>query len=106
MRRLIEQIVYTAAAADLFRLGFPKNNVTNNNYYYYCARPAAKHSPQSTGRPLDGLKGTLSVLPHWSQVISKRWRSPPAPRPPPPKLARRASRQVLQRFGWLRFFSA
>jgi hypothetical protein len=73
----------------------------------YCARPAEKHSPQSTGRPEEGLKGTESVLPHWSQVISKRWRSPPAPRPPPPppKLARRASRHALQRFGWLRFLS-
>jgi hypothetical protein len=72
----------------------------------YCARLDEKHSPQSTGRPEEGLKGTESVLPHWSQVISKRWRSPPAPRPPPPpKLARRESRQALQRFGWLRFLS-
>jgi hypothetical protein len=28
------------------------------------ARLALKHSPHKTGRPLDGLKGTLSVLPH------------------------------------------
>lgn len=34
------------------------------------ARLAEKHSPQSTGLPAEGLKGTLSVLPHWSQVIS------------------------------------
>jgi hypothetical protein len=74
-------------------------------YYYYCARLAAKHSPHKTGLPLEGLKGTESVLPHWSQVISKRWRSPPAPLPLPPKFARRESRQALQRLGWLKFLS-
>jgi hypothetical protein len=45
------------------------------------------------------LKGTESVLPHWSHVISNRWRSPPDCALPPPKLARRASRHGLQRFG-------
>jgi hypothetical protein len=92
----VPEISYTESATILFAL---------NSADYACARLAAKHSPHSTGRPLEGLKGTESVLPHWSQVISKRWRSPPAPLPPPPKFARRASRQALQRFGWLRFLS-
>jgi len=30
----------------------------------WAARFALKHSPQSTGRPDEGLNGTLSVLPH------------------------------------------
>jgi hypothetical protein len=70
------------------------------------ARLAAKHSPHSTGLPVEGLKGTLSDLPHWSQTISKRWRSPPPPPPLElPKLVRRASRHDLHRFGSLRLRS-
>jgi hypothetical protein len=64
----------------------------------WAARLAPKQSPQRTGLPVEGLKGTESVLPHWSQVISNRWRSPLAPFGPP-KFERRASRQGLHRFG-------
>ncbi|HET7112350.1 MAG TPA: hypothetical protein VFI57_01845 [Pyrinomonadaceae bacterium] len=62
------------------------------------ARFALKQSLHKTGLPDEGLKGTESFLPHWSHVISNRWRSPVCPLPPP-KLARRASRHGLQRFG-------
>ncbi|HEU4871508.1 MAG TPA: hypothetical protein VFT44_00315 [Pyrinomonadaceae bacterium] len=35
-----------------------------------CARLALKQSLHKTGLPVDGLNGTESCLPHWSQVIS------------------------------------
>jgi len=35
-----------------------------------CARLALKQSLHKTGLPVEGLNGTESFLPHWSQVIS------------------------------------
>jgi len=56
LKRVLATLAYTERAFDLFALNFSVCN--------YCARLAAKHSPHSTGLPLEGLKGTLSVLPH------------------------------------------
>jgi len=70
-----------------------------------CARLALKQSLHKTGLPVDGLNGTESCLPHWSQVISNLWRSPPPCPLEPPKFARRASRHGLHLFGWVRLRS-